>query len=193
MRGLGDPRMWPSLLKARTASCFLWERRTFSQENLTLLTLFYGKNLMPWIWIAQHKLVSRVSLKRNYFVNTTVPLCSILLSLPPPATPIELKFSLVMRTQVYFVRSFYVLTDDNWPTSRLDLLFNFSLRVAEKYQGCSFRKTGWAVKWIWHQNTVLVPHAAWHRENSSQQMIHETSGPTMFRGRLLFRGEGEIK
>lgn len=72
-----------------------------------------------------------------------------------------------MNTPVYFVCGFYVLADDNWPASLLDILSSFSLTVAEKYQGCSFRKTVLAVRWIWYQNAMLAPNAAWYRENSS--------------------------
>lgn len=70
-----------------------------------------------------------------------------------------------METQVHFL---LCSNSDNWSISLLDIPFRFSRRVAEKYQRCRFRKTGWAVKRIWHQNTVLAPNAAWHEKNSSQ-------------------------
>lgn len=121
---------------------------------------------MPWVCIVQHRVARRISFKVNYFI--IVLYLYALLSLP-----VDLKCSLVMKTQVYFVYGCYVLmlcsnADDTWSTSLLDRLFRFSLTVAEKYQGYSFRKAGWAVKQMWHENTVVATNTAWHRENSPQ-------------------------
>ena len=83
------------------------------------------------------------------FDNGAVPLCFTLFSLSA-----EIKFSLALRAQVYFVCCFYFLTHNNWLTSFIDTRFSV-------FSFCCFWRQG---------QTVAQAAAQWYNLGSLQPL-----------------------